>query len=276
MYPRHAMREVGTIDELIAARREAFVLRPRYAYFYVDPELAGYLVWGHVIEEDAIEGVRMFRDVVETGPRALLADLGRMESLDDGAARVVAGSIVKRLERYGSFDLRQGVVHPSGIHGATVAGFLSVFPPGFPHRAFAAREDALEWLGREDALDAVNAIELAARAKTELPEDVRRLRELLGRDDASGWTLERAAQTLRVSKRTLQLRLEQAGTSFREELAAVRLARVKERLRRGEDKLLAIAIDVGFTSAQHFSRWFRSHTGMTPSEFRKGDEPGDD
>lgn len=269
------MREVGTIEELIAVRHEVFLVRPRFAYFFVDPELAGYLVWGHVVAEDAVEGVRMYADVVEAGPRGLLTDLARMESLDDSAARVVASSIGKRLELYGSTDVHQGVVYPPGVLGATVAGFFSVFPPGFAHRSFAARDEALDWLGRADAMEAVDAIEAAVRARSELPDDVRRLRELLARDAASGWTLERAAQTLRISKRTLQLRLEQAGTSFREEMAAVRLARVKERLRRGDEKLLAIAIDVGFTSAQHFSRWFRSHTGMTPSDFRKGDEPED-
>lgn len=264
------MREVGTIEDLITRRRRVFLLRQRYAYFFVDPELAGYLVWGRVQEEDATEGVRIFRYVVEAGPRALLADLGRMESLAEGAAHVVAASIAKRIE-LGTFDIRQGVVHPSGIVGATIAGFLSVFPPGFPHRAFARRDEALAWLGRSDALDEINGLEMIVQARTDLPEDVRRLRELLAREASAGWTLERAAQALRVSKRTLQLRLEQAGTTFREELAAARLAIVKDRLRRGEDKLLAIAIDVGFTSAQHFSRWFRAQTGMTPSEFRKSD-----
>ncbi len=260
--------EVETVEELLESRRAVFIARARYAYFFVDPELAGFLAWGRIVSEDATEAMRMFARVAETAPRGFLGDFGAVAHVDSDAARIVGESIERRLAKRVGYDLVQAVVHPAGLHGALVAGFFSVFPPGFPHRVFPSRGEALAWLGREDASALVSAIEASAQAKQELPDEVRRLRELLLAEAVGAWTLDAAAQSLHVAKRTLQLRLEQAGTSFREELAAVRLARVLDRLR-GEDKLLAIAIDTGFTSAQHFSRWFRSHTGMTPSEYRK-------
>jgi AraC-like DNA-binding protein len=260
--------EVDSVEELVEARRAVFLARPRYAYFFVDPELAGFLAWGRIVTDDAVEGMRIFARVAETAPRGFLGDFGGVAHVDSEAARIVGESIERRIAKRGGYDLVQAVVHPAGLHGALVAGFFSVFPPGFTHRVFPSRREALSWLAREDAIELVRAIEARAQAKTDTPDEVRRLRELLTSDAVGAWTLDGAAQSLHVAKRTLQLRLEQAGTSFREELAAVRLALVKDRLR-GEDKLLAIAIDTGFTSAQHFSRWFRSHTGMTPSEYRK-------
>lgn len=265
------LREVRTVEELLALRRGAFLVGRRYACFFVDPDLAGYFAWGHIVQEDAAEGLRTYGRLLRTAPRALLADLTGVSHLDNDAARSAAESIERRLAKYGPLDLAHAVVHPAGLHGATIAGFLSAFPPGFSHRAFASRADALEWLGRSDALEFVNELESRARVRAHAPDEVRRLRELLASDPAGAWTLDRAVQSLRIAKRTLQLRLEQAGTSFREELAAVRLSLVKDRLR-GDHKLLAVAIDSGFTSAQHFSRWFRSQTGMTPSEYRKNAE----
>ena len=52
--------------------------------------------------------------------------------------------------------------------------------------------------------------------------------------------------------------------SYRIEEAKVRLEADKE----GEEKILAIAFDVGFGSLGSFNRAFKRHTGKTPSEFR--------
>jgi AraC-like DNA-binding protein len=262
------VREASSIEDLVARTRECFLMRRRYAYFFVDPDLAGYFVWGRVVEEDASEGVRLFRAVARAGPSRFLADFSSLEDLAPDAAAVVGRSIARRLERRDAIDVRQAVVHPQSVAGATVAGFLSVFPPEHPHRSFSNRALALRWRERDDAAEANERIGAAVRARAELPQELLTLAAVLESDAGAGWTLARAARHLGIAKRTLQLRLEQAGTSFRAELAHARLVRAKALLSRTDDKLLAIAIEVGFASAQHFSRWFRAHTGLSPSEFR--------
>ncbi len=262
------MHQVDSVEELIEHRQNVVLLRQRFAFFFVDAALAGYFVWGRLIDEDALEGVRIYRAVVDAGVSKLVSDYSRTEHFDSASVQILASSLEQRLDRYRSIELRQAVIHPSNVAGAVVAGFFSAFPPGFSHASFASRKDALEWLERADAAPVLERLDDIVRARTSISEVQRRLRELLWRLPSSALTVDHAARQLRLKKRTLQLHLERAGTSFREELAAVRLERVKERLRHGDDKLLRIALDAGFTSAQHFSRWFRARTGLTPSDYR--------
>jgi AraC-like DNA-binding protein len=263
------VQRVRSTDELIAVRNDVFLLRERFAYFFVDPELAGYLVWGRVVADDTMQGVRIYRAVVEAGTPKVLSDYSGVEQLGMDSMDVAADALSRRVKRYRTIELMQAVIHPPGVLGTGVAGFLSAFPPGFAHASFASRADALRWLGRSDAAPAIDRLEELIRAQARIPDDVRQLRELLGQEGAHRLTLAQAARKLYLATRTLQLRLEQAGTSYREEVAAVRLALVEDRLRRDDQNLAAIAMDLGFTSAQHFSRWFRAQTGATPSEYRK-------
>jgi AraC-like DNA-binding protein len=258
-----------SVDELVSQRENVVLVRRSYALFFVDPLLAGYFVWGSFDEEDAQRGMREYRALVDAGPSALYADYSRLEHLDPAAIRVAADTLARRLARHCTPGLRQAVVHPSGPAGPAVAGFFDVFRPEFAYRAFARPCDALEWLERTDASAAIEAIDRSLQQTMQVPIEVRRLRRMLHDERAFSWTLGRAAKSLALSKRTLQLRLTQAGSSFRDELANARLAVIKERLRRADEKLCAIALESGFVSPQHFSRWFRNRTGVAPSEYRR-------
>src|SRR5690606_21129732 len=103
--------------------------------------------------------------VAEASPARFLGDLSGVAHVDPDAARIVGESIERRLDKRGAYDLVQALVHPAGLQGALVAGFFNVFPPGFPHRVFPSRCEALAWLGREDAIELVSAIEASAHAK---------------------------------------------------------------------------------------------------------------
>jgi AraC-like DNA-binding protein len=78
------------------------------------------------------------------------------------------------------------------------------------------------------------------------------------------------AAELGISARTLQRRLTEDGTTFRQILRAER-ARVAEALLRARHTpMIAIAHDLGYADTAVFSRAFRSWRGSTPRDFRRG------
>lgn len=79
------------------------------------------------------------------------------------------------------------------------------------------------------------------------------------------------AARLGISVRALSRILNEAlGQSFTDFVNAYRVQEVKQQLARqgtGEHTLLALALDAGFNSKTSFNRIFKSHTGMTPTQF---------
>jgi AraC family transcriptional regulator len=110
------------------------------------------------------------------------------------------------------------------------------------------------------------SIPFAERRPTD--ELLAELRSLLN-DEAASATLLLAARRLGTSPRTLQRVLRTLGTSFRAELAHVRIERARHRLLHDDVALTAIAFDLGYASLQSFDRQFRRLMGETPSGFRR-------
>lgn len=79
---------------------------------------------------------------------------------------------------------------------------------------------------------------------------------------------ERLAEALGMTGRTLHRKLQEAGTSYRELLDALRLDRARELLRDGGVSVQEVAQRAGFDESGSFARWFRQATGQTPSDFR--------
>jgi len=100
-----------------------------------------------------------------------------------------------------------------------------------------------------------------------LADNVRHLVAAMSIDGMPG--KEAIAQQLGMSSRSLHRKLQDAGTSFREILDAVRLATAHQRLTGSRDTVNAIADELGFSSHQAFLRWFRKNTGQTPGEYRR-------
>lgn len=86
---------------------------------------------------------------------------------------------------------------------------------------------------------------------------------------------EAIAAQLGISGRSLHRKLQDAGSSYRELLDAVRHDIACQRLRDTRDSINDIAGHLGFSSHQAFLRWFRQNTGMTPGEFRKQEKTPD-
>lgn len=62
---------------------------------------------------------------------------------------------------------------------------------------------------------------------------------------------------------------EQTGTSPINYLLKIRVGRAMELLANTDDRIIDIALAVGFSSQQRFNEIFKKHTGMTPTQYRK-------
>ena len=82
-------------------------------------------------------------------------------------------------------------------------------------------------------------------------------------------TKDMVAEQLGMSGRSLHRRLQEPGTSYRQQLDAVRLEFARQRLHNSSDSLNTIAEYLGFASHQAFLRWFKQSTGQTPGEYRR-------
>lgn len=77
------------------------------------------------------------------------------------------------------------------------------------------------------------------------------------------------AQRLNLSSRTLQRRLLDMGTSFRQELERVRLAMAKNLLKQGEISLVDLASFLAYNDQSAFTHAFKRLVGETPAKYRK-------
>jgi AraC-like DNA-binding protein len=81
--------------------------------------------------------------------------------------------------------------------------------------------------------------------------------------------LDLVASRLNLSRRGLQQKLNDEGSSFRDIALRVRVKRAKDRMMGGGDTLAQVALAVGYSDQAHFHRAFKSATGVTPQEFRR-------
>ena len=71
-----------------------------------------------------------------------------------------------------------------------------------------------------------------------------------------------------MSTRTLQRELTRLDTSFRDELLRIRIATAQTLLAHTDQKIEAIAIQIGFGTASRMSAWLRRELNRTASELR--------
>lgn len=93
-------------------------------------------------------------------------------------------------------------------------------------------------------------------------------RAVLAADCAASWTLPRLADGLGLAPRTLQRRLNEAGTSFSSLWTEVRLAQSARLLLGARESAAQVGYSCGFADQAHFTRSFKRSTGMTPSVYR--------
>lgn len=82
--------------------------------------------------------------------------------------------------------------------------------------------------------------------------------------------MDRISRQLGWSPRTLQRRLQEAGTSFRAELNLVRHELALSYLRDPHLQIVDVALLLGYSEHSAFTRAFKEWTGQTPQEARPG------
>ncbi len=100
--------------------------------------------------------------------------------------------------------------------------------------------------------------------------DIQQALDLIRRKACEGIKIPEIASQLRMSVRALELQFAaEVGHSVGEELRRVRLQRAKELLLRADLSVTRITTLIGYSDSAYFTRFFREHTGQTPSEFRR-------
>ena len=99
---------------------------------------------------------------------------------------------------------------------------------------------------------------------------VERVRTLI-KDELSGGnaSIERIADTLSMSSRTLQRKLREHGTSHQELLDQMRKDLAMRYLQEREMAICEVAYLLGFSESSALHRAFKRWTGQTPNEFRR-------
>jgi AraC family transcriptional regulator, regulatory protein of adaptative response / methylphosphotriester-DNA alkyltransferase methyltransferase len=93
---------------------------------------------------------------------------------------------------------------------------------------------------------------------------------LIAREYASDLHLEGVARRLATSRRQLQRAFAEAGdTSFRDELAKVRMGHARDLLAADRLPVRQVAIAVGYHQPAQFAKSFRRYHGQPPSAYRR-------
>lgn len=112
--------------------------------------------------------------------------------------------------------------------------------------------------------------ELARLSEAPLSERVRASVVGLLREGASeACDVEQLARRLALSRRTLQRRLADEGTSFRDVVDAARRELAMAELARGSTSMTELAFLLGFSEHSAFSRAFRRWTGSSPALYAR-------
>jgi AraC-like DNA-binding protein len=269
------MRAAHSIADFMAAPLDRYLLGKSWLVWCRSPSLCGVVLWDRPDGDDAAVLVHLFalgRSPVMAAELDMVVDTRRLVGVDlelfarfADYARQTAGEN-ERLRR-------QAIVRADGLVGAVTAGFHPVAETRHAWSVFSDSAGAFAWL--EGAEGQGQPPTEALRAEIEQLVDtargsdtlVRSLQEHLAQNiDAP--RVQKAARALGLSSRSLQRELLEHGTSFRAEVARVRVGRAELLLAETDLKVAAIATEVGCASLPHFISLFRRVRQTSPGRFR--------
>ncbi|MGH7283075.1 MAG: helix-turn-helix transcriptional regulator [Polyangiaceae bacterium] len=261
---------VATIEELARDPVGRYVAGDTFVHFCADSALWGVLLWGRPDEDQAVQLGRSL--VLELGPAAAphasFVDARWLRGGDVGAFAALGRYLTKHRVALGKQVTRLALVRPPGLEGAIVAGAYEVLPRPYPVQIFDDAEQALKWLApKSDAAKLAKTLADVYATASKTPALLGTLRSWLEMHLADP-EIDALASAIGVSERTLQRKLGELGTSFRDEVASARVRVAQKLLVDGDAPLTTIALEVGCGSLQHFSALFRRIAGETPSAWR--------
>lgn len=262
------MRLAKGLADFLRAPRDATFEGLHFTFWNLG-SISGWRVFGAPTREDGEQLIACIDTLYASrAPRYWsLVDLRALESVDEAGFEVLRQYVAKKRRRMGERLIRQAVLKRAGLVGAMVAGFYVQLEPQHPVRIFEALGPAVRWLDAPPSLalhTLVSALKQPPRAMGEL---LPRLRQWL-QEHRHRPNVEEAARRLGTSGRTLQRRLRERQTTFKDEVRRARVSFAEEMLRTTDWKLAAVALEAGFDSSQRLATSFRRHLGVTPSAFR--------
>jgi len=263
------MRPAASVRELLQAPLGRYLVARRHLVWCHSATLLGVALWGRPDEADVIELLEALAVVRARGVDPgfdFLTDARHVDGVDPAGFRLAADYAQKELQRLGRAGHRLAFVHGAGFSGTVLSGLFAHVLPRAVSRGFADPDDAFAWLGHKRAGAVIGPLVDAAVGAPPFTATVRNyLRTRSGEH-----RLEEAARALGCSARSLQRRLDDEGTTFRELVDDARVSAAIPLLVDTDEKLGAIAARLGFSSLATFSRLVRRVTGRAPSAFRSG------
>lgn len=161
------------------------------------------------------------------------------------------------------------VLTRAALEGGAESSVLSVLQRASLEELTAAPTAAAveEWVRAvlDECLKAVEASQAALRS-----EVIGQAKRYINQHFREPVSLEDVAKEVHLSPFYLsRLFKEKEGVNFVDYLTRLRLEEAKKLLAQTNDTVAAIAEQVGYAEANYFSRIFRRHFGMSPSEYRE-------
>lgn len=161
------------------------------------------------------------------------------------------------------------VLTRAALEGGAESSVLSVLQRASLEELTAAPTAAAveEWVRAvlDECLKAVEASQAALRS-----EVIGQAKRYINQHFREPVSLEDVAREVHLSPFYLsRLFKEKEGVNFVDYLTRLRLEEAKKLLAQTNDTVAAIAEQVGYAEANYFSRIFRRHFGMSPSEYRE-------
>jgi AraC-like DNA-binding protein len=223
----------------------------------------------------------------------LLQRWARLERYIHSRHRVQLQSVQARSARLAHVSLRP-LSPPLPAEDLVVLGVLAAFLEACGHRGVrctaggaqvypvcdeAALERAIkqgrthewqiEWASREAPPASQGAGLPLTQGDERWPAWVQEAYAALAQNLTAPWTLDQLAERLGQSRRSLQRGLSAQGTGFRQLQAEARYRSAGACLLQGPLALAEIGFLCGYADQSHFTREFRSRSGLTPADFRR-------
>lgn len=254
----------------VAAPHGRCLVSEHVVAWFRDDTCSALMMWGHPTDEDlrCMMAFKQARCRPGTQPHRTLIDLHRVEHIErTHFEQLLAHNLRLNAGLVRAPSVRCAVVRPAGFVGATIEGFLTIEDAPPTTACFTTTVAALDWLALPDAMQLLADLQTLEGRARGTPRAVEELRHRVAAGEIFG-SLPAAARRLGVSTRTLQRQLQAAGTTYRDELNALRVRRAQELLRTTDLKLLGIALTLGVKKPQQLSALFRRLTGESPAAFR--------